>query len=238
MAMTELGRRDRKKLATHQMLRSAALRLVAERGLHQVTVEDIAEAADVSVRTFFNHFPSKEDAIVGLDPERVEQLREALAARPAEEEPLAALRAVLCELASTMVERSDEWPLRMEVVRATPALLPRMVASFATYERALVEVIASRTGTDPDRDLYPTLTTGVAMSAFRSALALWRSRNGAQPLSKVLDAAFTQVAAGLPAPDAAAKSARRGAAAGPPGVSVPTGACRPAAAPTGMRGVA
>src|ERR1035437_1983700 len=101
MATTELGRRDRKKLATHQTLRSAALRLVAERGWHEVTVEDITEATDVSVRTFFNHFPSKEDSIVGLDPERVDQLSEALAARPAEEPPLAALRAVLGELAST-----------------------------------------------------------------------------------------------------------------------------------------
>jgi AcrR family transcriptional regulator len=238
MVTTELGRRDRKKLATHHMLRSAALRLVAERGLHQVTVEDIAEAADVSVRTFFNHFPSKEDAIVGLDPERVEQLREALAARPAEEAPLAALRVVLCDLASTMVERSDEWPLRMEVVRASPALLPRMVASFATYERALVEVIASRTGTDPDRDLFPTLTTGVAMGAFRAAMALWRSSKGAQPLSELLDAAFAQVAAGLPAPDAAAGSARRGAATAAPRVSVRTGAGQPAVSPTAKRGAA
>ena len=106
MATTELGRRDRKKLATNQSLRSAALRLVAERGLHEVTVEDIAEAADVSVRTFFNHFPSKEDAIVGLDPERVVQLRDALIARPAEEPPLVALKAVLGEMASPMVERS------------------------------------------------------------------------------------------------------------------------------------
>lgn len=212
MATTELGRRDRKKLATYQSLRSAALRLVAERGLHQVTVEDIAEAADVSVRTFFNHFPSKEDAIVGLDPEWVVQLREALIARPAEEPPLVALRAVLGEMASPMVERSEEWPLRMQVVRASPALLPRLLASFATFERALVEVVASRTGTDPDRDLYPVLTTAVAVGAFRAALASWRGSSGARSLPKLLDAAFSQVAAGLPAPDVAEKSTRRSAA--------------------------
>ena len=238
MATTELGRRDRKKLATHQTLRSAALRLVAERGLHEVTVEDIAEAADVSVRTFFNHFPSKEDAIVGLDPERVDQLSGALAARPAGEPPLAALRAVLGELASTMVERSEEWPLRMEVVRASPALLPRLLASFAIYERALVEVIGSRTGTDPDRDLYPALATAVAMGAFRAAVASWRTNKGARPLPKLLDAAFTQVAAGLPAPDAAEGSARRGAAPRRPNASTCIGASRPARSTTSKQGVA
>jgi len=238
MISPELGRRDRKKLETHRALRSAALRLVAKRGLHQVTVEDIAEAADVSVRTFFNHFPSKEDAIVGLDPERVDELREALAARPAEEPPLTALHAVLAELALTMVERSEEWPLHMEVVRASPALLPRLMASFAAYERALMEVIACRTGTDPDRDLYPALTTGVAMGAFRAVLAAWRSSPGGRPLTEMLDAAFAQVAAGLPAPDAAKGSDRRLTAPGRPAAGSCNGAPQPAPTPSGNQEIA
>ena len=64
------GRRDRKKHATRQALRDAALQLVTERGFANVTVEDIAEAVDVATRTFFNYFPSKEAAVIGADPGR------------------------------------------------------------------------------------------------------------------------------------------------------------------------
>jgi len=115
-----LGRRDRKKLATRHALRSAALRLVAARGIHHVTVEDVAEAADVSTRTFFNYFASKEEAVIGIDPGQAEHFTQALAARPSDEAPLRALQAVLGELAGQIAEGEDDWLLRMEVVRRIP----------------------------------------------------------------------------------------------------------------------
>src|SRR5580693_2832809 len=90
---SDLGRRDRKKHATRQALRKAALELVAERGFAHVTVEDIAQAADVATRTFFNYFPSKESAVIGADPDRAAQMRVNLIARPSDESPIAALRA-------------------------------------------------------------------------------------------------------------------------------------------------
>ena len=87
--------RERKKLATRRSLRRAALDLVAERGFAHVTVEDIAEAADVSPRTFFNYFPSKEAALFGADPERIAGLRERVVHTAPGEPALEALRMVL-----------------------------------------------------------------------------------------------------------------------------------------------
>ncbi len=87
--------RERKKLATRRSLRRHALDLVAQRGFVHVTVEDIAEAADVSPRTFFNYFPSKEAALFGADPDRVAALREGVLRQAPGESALAALRQVM-----------------------------------------------------------------------------------------------------------------------------------------------
>src|SRR5215211_4628627 len=96
------GLRERKKLATRLALHEAALRLVAERGLDRVSVDDIATAADASPRTFFNYFATKDDAVIGIDPTEPARLAAACAARPAHESAVEALRAVEREQAAAM----------------------------------------------------------------------------------------------------------------------------------------
>src|SRR6266704_1872939 len=94
---TRASLRERKKLATRRSLRRAALDLVAERGLTNVTVEDIAEAADVSPRTFFNYFPSKEAALFGGNPGRADELRDRIAHEAPGEPALSVLRTVMAQ---------------------------------------------------------------------------------------------------------------------------------------------
>ncbi|MGA9919981.1 MAG: TetR family transcriptional regulator [Candidatus Dormiibacterota bacterium] len=233
-----LGLRSRKKLAARRSLRAAAVRLVAERGLRNVTVEDIAAEADVSVRTFFNYFSSKEEAIVGPSPEVAAELRQALLARPPGESPLEALRAVLVDLAVPYADRQEDWLLHMQVVRQEPSLLPSMLASFAAQERSLVEAVAERTGTDPDRDLYPMLVAAVAIAAFRVALTQWRNRKGERSLPHLVEAAMTQVQVGLPAPATVARTAKRQPDLRRRGVRSQTGSSAAAQATPLTRGIA
>jgi AcrR family transcriptional regulator len=194
------GLRERKKLATRLALHQAALQLVAEHGLDRVSVDDIAARADVSPRTFFNYFSSKDDAVVGLDPTAPQQQAEAFAGRPAEESPVQALRSVAVAQAGVMAEERELWPLRLRVVEAHPALLARLAAGFNESDRVLAEAIARRTGTRADVDAYPQLLAHVAGAAMRSSLHRWLATGFTASLPDLVAEAWDLLAAGLPAP--------------------------------------
>lgn len=95
------GLRERKKEKTRQALASAAMRLFAERGYEATTVADIAAAAEVSTRTFFAYFPSKEDVFSTGTRERLDLVRQAFAAHAAALPPLTAMRATLDQIIET-----------------------------------------------------------------------------------------------------------------------------------------
>ncbi|GGM03640.1 MULTISPECIES: acyl-CoA-like ligand-binding transcription factor [Micromonospora] len=194
-----LGRRDRKKRQTRAALSAAALRLVAERGLDQVTVEEISEAADVSSRTFFNYFAAKDEALVGDSEGDRERVLRALADVPAQVPALRAIRLALTEVIEDVEGEAELWLLRMRVVMQHPVLLARLVSGNAATEQALVAAVAARTGLPPE-DTYPALVTAVTGAALRIAMVRWAHSGGARPLPDLVDEAFAAVAAGLPDP--------------------------------------
>jgi AcrR family transcriptional regulator len=196
------GLRERKKLATRLALHRAALELVAERGLDRVSVDDIAARADVSPRTFFNYFASKDDAVLGLDPAAAQLLAEAFARRPGHESPMRALHAVLLERAAEMAEEPELWPLRIQVIESHPVLLARLMAGFAESERALAAAIAQRTGTQVGAHLYPNLLAAVQSAVMRASLSRWRASDFTVSLPDVVDESWAWLSAGLPAPPA------------------------------------
>ncbi|MET0882854.1 MAG: TetR family transcriptional regulator [Acidimicrobiales bacterium] len=196
-----IGLRERKKAQTRRALTAAAIRLSIERGSpDRVTVEEISEAADVSPRTFFNYFSSKEDAVLGVDPERRTELRAELELRPAEEAPVEALRAALLSTAEGIDENAELWAQRLQLVREHPTLSAGYVASFADFERGMVEAMAARLGLDPDADLYPAIVVATALTIMRVTVKHWQATDADTPLADLLDVAFDQLAAGLALP--------------------------------------
>jgi len=197
--------RERKKLATRRELRRVALRMIAERGYSNVTVEEIAEAANVSPRTFFNYFPTKEAALFGADPELAEATREAIVHQSPGEPVVTVLRAIMTNQAKAVVNEFAElggepleWLARMRASRTDPHLHAARAAQMAAIERSLAEAIAQRLGTTLDRDPYPGLLASIATGVFRSSMSFWASSSGTVPLEHLVDLAFVALTSGLP----------------------------------------
>jgi AcrR family transcriptional regulator len=196
--VTGRGLRERKKADTRAALAAATVRLAVDRGWEHVTVEAVAAAADVSYRTFFNYFSSKEEAL--LQPGGPDQPRLSTRLRdvPADVAPLAAVRtavrAELVELEADPIGLLE----RLTVLMSTPSLLPRLVEMSAADEREFALAVAERTGTDADADLLPVLLAAVVSAALRVSLLRWQAQGGTTPLTELADEALDAVAAGLP----------------------------------------
>jgi AcrR family transcriptional regulator len=195
--MATANLRERKKRDTHLALSEAAQELVHRHGLERVTIDDIADAAGVSVRTFFNYFPCKEEAVVGVEAGVLVELGDELRARPAHEGPVEALRAVL-------VGNGDpgavlrRWQLRNELVNRYPALLPRHLASMVHIEVALARALADRLGVDPATDPSARILVAAVLAGLRAGLAWWEESGRTESLDMVFEWAFTNIVADPP----------------------------------------
>ena len=208
--------RERKKLATRRQLRRAALELVGERGLANVTVEDIAEAADVSPRTFFNYFPSKEAVLFGGEPDRAAALRDRVARLAPGAPAVEVLRTVMAQDAEAGAAElrllggdPADWLRRMKVARTDPHVRAAQAAHMATIERAIGEGLATRLGTDLDTDPYPWVLAAAAVGVVRACMAFWAGSGGAVQPGRLVEQAFQALAEGLPERGALQRIAER-----------------------------
>ncbi|WP_306231498.1 TetR/AcrR family transcriptional regulator [Agrococcus beijingensis] len=198
-----LGLRARKKALTHRTIAEAAFELTVERGLDDVTIDQIADRAFVSPRTVSNYFPSKEAAIVAAGDVAPVDLLAGLEERPADEAPLQSLREVLTSaIRSWSKEQLKSLKAKEQLVDANPALLPHRTAQFDELEEAIHLVIAERTGADPETAAFPRLIAGAATAAVKTAIKVWVNTNGgADHIAEIVDQAFIDLEAGL-SPDA------------------------------------
>jgi AcrR family transcriptional regulator len=194
-------RRERKKLETRQALEQAALRLFAERGYEQTTVEEIAEAADVAVRTFFRYFSSKQDVLFGdVVKDRVSRLRTELAVRPRQESPIKSITTVMDLLDVAGEDEEEQILARFDLLRQQPSLRTRYLDLINAMRLVVVEFVADRTGADPRHDMYPHLLAGAAAASWDTSLTLWAESHGKLSLRDLRNEAFAALSAGLPHP--------------------------------------
>ncbi|MFG1927309.1 TetR/AcrR family transcriptional regulator [Cryptosporangium sp. NPDC048952] len=188
------GLRERKKTAARQALHEAAVRLALEHGLDRVTTEAIADAADLSRRTFSNYFPSKEDAILHGDVERLRAWLDALRERPAGEPPWRALRESLRALYGQWADPDLARATAMRALRQHPSLVARQSAIYGAFERDVARVLQERSGADAPEVRRATRVLAAAfLTGLRVATALWIEEPEVRALIPTIDEVLDQL---------------------------------------------
>jgi AcrR family transcriptional regulator len=166
---------------------AVALGLFDERGFDQVTVDEIASAAGISVRTFYRYFPTKDTVLQVQIDRRSEALRAALEARPVDEAPLQSLRVALQEA----VSHEDMALLRRwtSVIAATPSVLRGVVGGLQLKRNGVIAEFLGARFDMPGSSLVPTMLAAAAGGVIQAAQTEWFVRGGdlAQKISEGLD---------------------------------------------------
>jgi mycofactocin system transcriptional regulator len=184
---------------TRARIEQAALALFTRQGFEQVTIDEIAEAAGISRRTFFRHVTAKADAVWGDFDAHVVRLEALLINASAGLDG----QSVLASICAAYVEVNDytevDLPIlrqRMRLILAEPALLAHSQVRYAAVDRVVAAHVARRTGVDPDA-LLPRLVATSTRAAATTAFEVWLA-DGRITLAAALHQAFDELAAGFP----------------------------------------
>jgi mycofactocin system transcriptional regulator len=182
--------------ATRARIERVALELFAERGFDRVTIEDVAEAAGISRRTFFRHCSTKADAVWGDFAGHVARLERLLAATDPDQPVLASVCAAYVEVNDYGDGDLPVLRERMRLVLTEPELLASSQVRFAAVDRVVAAHVARRTGDRPDA-LVPRLVAVSTRAAATTAFEVWLSGDGST-LAEDLRAALSELADGFP----------------------------------------
>lgn len=188
---------ERKRQLVRDELAEAAVKLLADQGFEETTVDQIVAAVGMSRRTFSRYFQSKEDVIVHLLAGAGTQLCTELRARPASEPPAAALRRALAPFIQVSIDQPGKTLRVTRLILGTPALHARFLERQSHWQDGITAILAERAGLDPGTDLRPALAAGAALTAFNTALRRWADSDATTDMNDLADQAFAVIAPAL-----------------------------------------
>ena len=195
--MATAGLRERKKEKTRDALVQSAVRQFTKRGFDHVTVEDIAAACDVSPRTFFRYFASKEDVLFAESDAHRVRLLASLAEQDSHVSAFQALESAMRMIAADYAQQGDALRARHRIVNSTPSLRTRVAERQQGWEGAVVESLRASGRAKRMSDLELRLLVGATTTALRVAVESWIANDGAGNLDSMLEAVFKRLRDGL-----------------------------------------
>lgn len=195
--MSDTGLRERKKAQTRLALEDAALELFATKGFDATTVDEIAAACDVSRRTFFRYYASKEEVFSGEHEDEETAVFEFISARPASEPALTSLRAAVVAMADDLGADRERLLAKMRIIQQTPSLESTALQHSSEMVDRIVEALVARSEGEPAPDdvFRMRLVTQAAIGALRAAIERWAADGGTDDLGEVTTDALDLLAA-------------------------------------------
>lgn len=205
--MTECGLRERKKRRTRDALTDAAFALFARKGFEATTIDEIANAVEVSPRTFFRYFASKEDVALAQIDQQLSLMLAELAVRPADEPVLTALKHSMVGVIHACEQGEDgfdagRFHCTQELLAASPALAARTGELGAARLDELADLVAARMGVEHPGDPRPHLVASVVVSALHLTVKAWRETEPNATSAELVARTFDLLSAGLNYPAA------------------------------------
>jgi AcrR family transcriptional regulator len=201
-----VGLRQRKRRETRVALSEAAIRLTMLRGWKNVTVDDIASAANVSPRTFRNYFSTKAEAVAAGHLERMLRIAEDLRARPVTEP----LWTAISNSVGAQFERpgrkgrevpaadAKRWTERVRFLFVEPAIRAEVLKATAAAQGELAKAVAERAGIRQPNELYPQVAAAIVSAVVGVVLERWLRDGPSGSVVPLMRKAFDLVSGGLP----------------------------------------
>jgi AcrR family transcriptional regulator len=186
------GLRERKRQQTRDRLTKVAMDLFLARGFEATTLDDIAAAADISRRSFFHYFASKEDVVLAWQDGSTDALVAAIAARPADEPMLLAAENAIVAMVRQL-EGSDAIAIA-KLKHGTPALRARDHIKYEKMERAIATALGNRARDQSGQErarLVAMITTG----AMRIGGEIWLAQDGHEKPEALVKHTFSAIRA-------------------------------------------
>lgn len=179
---------ERKRRAIRGELSEVALRLLTDRQFDSLTIDEIAAEAGVSRRTFFRYFTSKEDVVFAFLDQWAVRLAADIIARPADEDPVAAVQNSFRQLTAAYDDRALAL---VRLVRETPSLQQQERINREHLRISVVNALATRLGLDAERDMRPQILATIAFAPLDAAMFSWFGNRSSEEVGHLLDEALT-----------------------------------------------
>ena len=189
--------RATKKQRTRREIERVALDLFESRGFDGTTIDDIAAAADISPRTFFHYFPSKEDVVLADYAVRLDRIVAALKDRPIDESPWQGLRGAFLGVGADYETERHQLLRRFRIIQSTPSVAARNLQLQMSWEDAVTAAVTDWLDADPIEDIRPRLLASTALAAMRVSLGRWLADGGQSRLPDHIERCFDLLETGL-----------------------------------------